>query len=88
MGLFAWALLGLIAGWLAKFVVKDGSKERGCTGLVVTMVIGIVGAAIGGWIGTQLGWGTVNDFDIRSIGLAFIGAVIVLLVLRAIRSGR
>jgi len=88
MGLIAWALLGLIAGWLAKVVVKDSSKERGCTGLVVTMVIGIAGAAVGGWIGTQLGWGTVNDFDLRSIGLAFVGAVVVLLILRAIRTGR
>jgi uncharacterized membrane protein YeaQ/YmgE (transglycosylase-associated protein family) len=50
-------------------------------------VIGIAGAAIGGWIGTQLGWGTVQGFDLRSLALAVLGSVLLLLVLRAL-SGR
>jgi uncharacterized membrane protein YeaQ/YmgE (transglycosylase-associated protein family) len=51
---------------------------------VVTIIIGIIGAAVGGLIGSALGWGTVNDFDIRSFALAFVGAVAVLLVWGAI----
>ena len=49
------------------------------------MVLGIVGAAIGGWIGTQLGWGSISGFDLRSLALSVAGAVTFLLVLGAIR---
>ncbi len=86
MGILAWLLLGLIAGGLAHLIV--GREGRGgCTGLIIIIVVGLVGAVIGGFIGTALGWGEVDDFDLRSIGLAFIGACVFLLVLRAI-SGR
>jgi uncharacterized membrane protein YeaQ/YmgE (transglycosylase-associated protein family) len=86
MGLLSWLLLGIIVGALAQWVVPI-RRAGGCTGCVVTIAIGLGGAAIGGFIGTQLGWGSVDRFDIRSILLAFLGAVILLLLLRAI-SGR
>ena len=85
MGLLGWVVLGLIAGWLAQVVTKERAGS-GCRGLVVTTVIGIGGAAIGGFIGTALGWGEVNSFDIRSLLLAFLGAVLLLLALGAVRS--
>uniref|UniRef100_A0A7C2P3L1 GlsB/YeaQ/YmgE family stress response membrane protein n=1 Tax=Schlesneria paludicola TaxID=360056 RepID=A0A7C2P3L1_9PLAN len=81
MSLLAWIVMGLLAGWLAKFVLPG--RQPG--GLIVTMIIGIVGAAIGGWIGTQLGWGSIAGFELRSLGLAVLGAVVFLLVLSAIR---
>ncbi|MGD9932133.1 MAG: GlsB/YeaQ/YmgE family stress response membrane protein [Dehalococcoidia bacterium] len=87
MGLLGWLVLGLLAGWLAQLVTKESTGKGGCTGLVLTTVVGIVGAAVGGFVGTVLGWGTVNDFDARSLLLAFIGAVVVLLVLGAVRGG-
>lgn len=86
MGLLAWVALGLIAGFLAQLVVGGPKgKPGGCSGLIVTIVIGLVGAVVGGFIGVQLGWGDVNDFDLRSIGLAALGAILVLLVLQAIQ---
>ena len=85
MGILAWLVLGLIAGALAQFVTRQDPGGGGCLGIIVTIVVGLVGAAIGGFIGTALGWGDVNDFDLRSIALAFVGAVLVLLVLGAIR---
>lgn len=85
MGIIAWLALGLIAGALAQFVTKERAAGGGCTGLLVTIVVGLVGAVVGGFIGTALGWGEVNDFDLRSIALAFVGAVLVLLVLGALR---
>lgn len=85
MGILGWLVLGLVAGWLAQMVTKESTGKSGCSGLVLTAVVGIIGAAVGGYIGTALGWGTVNDFDVRSLVLAFIGAVVVLLVLGAIR---
>jgi len=81
-----WVLLGLVAGTLAKFLVP-GRDPSGC---IVTIVLGIVGAFIGGWIGTRLGWGRVaaGSFDFRSIAIATAGAIILLLVGRALRKQR
>ena len=74
-----------IAGLLAQFVTRESAGQGGCLGIIVTIVVGLAGAAVGGLIGSALGWGGVNDFDIRSILLAFAGAVLVLLVLGALR---
>jgi uncharacterized membrane protein YeaQ/YmgE (transglycosylase-associated protein family) len=78
-----WILLGLVAGTLAKFLVP-GRDPSGC---VVTIVLGIVGALLGGFIGTRIGWGTVTtgSFDFRSIGLATLGAIVLLLLGRVVR---
>ncbi|MEO5590178.1 MAG: GlsB/YeaQ/YmgE family stress response membrane protein [Gemmatimonadaceae bacterium] len=78
-----WILLGLIAGTMAKFLVP-GRDPSGC---IVTIVLGIVGAFIGGFAGTRLGWGTVTAgaFDFRSIGLATLGAIVLLLAGRMVR---
>lgn len=81
LSVLGWILMGLLAGWLARFIMPG--SQRG--GLLVTMIIGIVGAAIGGWVGTQLGWGSVNDFDLKSLGLAVLGGVVLLMVLSALR---
>ena len=78
-----WILLGLVAGSLAKFLVP-GRDPSGC---IVTILLGIIGAFIGGWIGTRVCWGTVTtgSFDFRSIALATIGAIVLLLLGRLIR---
>jgi uncharacterized membrane protein YeaQ/YmgE (transglycosylase-associated protein family) len=79
-----WILLGLVAGTLAKFLVP-GRDPSGC---IVTIVLGIVGAFIGGWLGTRFfGWGTVSagHFDFRSIGIATAGAIVLLLLGRLVR---
>jgi uncharacterized membrane protein YeaQ/YmgE (transglycosylase-associated protein family) len=81
MSIFGWIVMGLLAGWVAKALVPG--RQPG--GWIVTTVIGIVGAALGGWIGTQLGWGSITGFDLRSFGLALVGGVVFLLVLGAIR---
>jgi uncharacterized membrane protein YeaQ/YmgE (transglycosylase-associated protein family) len=83
MGIISWIILGFIAGMLARWLTP-GSGPQGC---LITSVLGIAGAAIGGWMGTQLGMGTVTGFDIRSLFLAVIGSV-VLLVAYAQLSGR
>jgi uncharacterized membrane protein YeaQ/YmgE (transglycosylase-associated protein family) len=80
MGVITWIFFGLVVGAIAKFFMP-GDDPGGC---VVTILLGIVGAAVGGAIGAQLGWGTINDFSLHSIGLAVMGAVIVLLGYRAI----
>ena len=78
-----WILLGLVAGTLAKLLVP-GRDPSGC---IVTIVLGIVGALIGGYLGTRFGWGhvTAGEFDFRSVALATLGAIVLLLLGRLVR---
>ena len=84
MGILAWIVVGLIAGFLASRVMKG----RG-SGLVGDLVLGVVGALLGGFLASVLLKipDAVNGINVTSIIVAFIGAVIVIALLRAI-SGR
>ena len=81
MGIFSWILLGLLAGILAKFIMPG--KDEG--GFVVTTLLGIAGAFIGGWIGSIVGLGTVGEFSLGSLTTAVIGALVRLFVYRGIK---
>lgn len=81
MGIFSWILLGLLAGILAKFIMPG--KDEG--GFVVTTLLGIAGAFIGGWIGSIVGLGTVGEFSLGSLTTAVIGALVLLFVYRGIK---
>ncbi len=78
MGIFSWILLGLIAGVLAKWIMPG--EDPG--GIIVTILIGIAGAFLGGFAGTQLGIGPVDGVNLISIGLAMAGALVLLLAYR------
>jgi uncharacterized membrane protein YeaQ/YmgE (transglycosylase-associated protein family) len=84
-----WILLGLVAGALAKFLVP-GRDPSGC---IITILLGIAGAFIGGWLGTFFGWGRITQgtLNLRSIGIATAGAALLLVVGRLVvgrRRGR
>ncbi|HNU76728.1 MAG: GlsB/YeaQ/YmgE family stress response membrane protein [Prolixibacteraceae bacterium] len=81
MGILYWILLGLIVGALARLIVPG--KQPG--GIIVTIILGIVGAFLGGWIGTLLGLGSVNGFNLTSILLATGGAIIIILIYNALK---
>jgi uncharacterized membrane protein YeaQ/YmgE (transglycosylase-associated protein family) len=81
MGILSWIVVGLIAGMLAKFLLPG--RDPG--GLIMTTVIGIVGGLLGGWIGTTQGWGGVSGIDLRSIGLAILGSLVLLILFRIVR---
>ncbi len=75
MSILGWIILGLISGFIAsKLVNKSGE------GILLDIVLGIVGAAVGGWIFTSLGSAGVTGFNIYSMFVAVIGAVVVLAV--------
>ena len=76
MGILSWILLGFIAGGLAKFILP-GKQPGGC---LLTIIIGIVGASIGGFLGSFLGLGKVESFDLGGIFIATMGAIVLLLV--------
>lgn len=84
MGILSWILLGLVAGAIAK-ALHPGRDPQGC---IVTMIIGIVGAVVGGWVATMLGWGTVNGFNLYSILVAVAGAVLALAIYTAVTRRR
>ena len=85
MSILAWLVLGLIAGFLASRVMGGGGY-----GLIGDIIVGIIGAFIGGFIFSRLtGNGDpVNNIDIGSIFVAFIGACILIALLRAVSGGR
>jgi uncharacterized membrane protein YeaQ/YmgE (transglycosylase-associated protein family) len=82
MGLLAWIVLGLIAGAIASFLVGGGF------GLIEMIILGVIGAVVGGFLAQQLGYGSVSGLDLTSIVIATIGAVLVIVVVRALRGGR
>ena len=81
MGILAWIVVGVVAGFLAKMVMPGTRDEPG--GFLGTMLLGIVGAVIGGWVwNLVLGKPGATGIDIGSIFVAFVGSVIVISVLR------
>jgi uncharacterized membrane protein YeaQ/YmgE (transglycosylase-associated protein family) len=85
MGVLSWIVVGLIAGWLAGVVVRGGGF-----GLLGNIVVGIVGALIGGFLAGALFNvpDAVNGFNLTSILVAFLGAVILILIVRAVTPRR
>jgi uncharacterized membrane protein YeaQ/YmgE (transglycosylase-associated protein family) len=81
MGIASWIVLGLVAGVLAKLLMPG--RDPG--GIIVTTVLGVAGALVGGFIGTQLGFGNISGFDFRSLAIAVGGAILLLYLHRALR---
>jgi uncharacterized membrane protein YeaQ/YmgE (transglycosylase-associated protein family) len=80
MSIFAWIILGLIAGFIgSKLVNKRGD------GLFLDIILGIVGAVVGGWLFNRFGAVGVTGLNLYSLLVAVIGAVVVLLVYHALR---
>ncbi|EGT3573682.1 GlsB/YeaQ/YmgE family stress response membrane protein [Citrobacter amalonaticus] len=82
MGIIAWIVFGLIAGVIAKLIMpgRDGG------GFILTCILGIVGAVVGGWLATMFGiGGTISGFNLHSFLVAVVGAIVVLLVFRLVR---
>ena len=81
MGILSWIVLGLVVGVIAKFLMPG--KDPG--GLIMTVLLGIAGAFIGGYVGTFLGIGAVTGFSLVSLGLATGGALLLLFLFRMFR---
>jgi uncharacterized membrane protein YeaQ/YmgE (transglycosylase-associated protein family) len=81
MGILSWIVMGLIVGVLAKVIMPG--KDPG--GLIVTILLGIAGAFLGGYVGSALGLGTVTGFNMGSLLIAIGGAVLLLILYRVIK---
>jgi uncharacterized membrane protein YeaQ/YmgE (transglycosylase-associated protein family) len=82
MGILAWIVLGLLAGWLAGLLMKGGGY-----GIIGDIILGIIGALVGGFITSNLMGVDVSGFNITSLVIATFGAIVVIAISRAV-SGR
>ena len=83
MSILTWIVLGLVAGWLAGMFMKGGGY-----GIIGDIVLGIVGALLGGWISSAVfGW-DVTGFNLSSVLIAFVGACILIAIYRAVAGTR
>jgi uncharacterized membrane protein YeaQ/YmgE (transglycosylase-associated protein family) len=80
MSIIAWIILGLIAGFIASKIVNHRGE-----GVILDIVLGIVGAIIGGWVMTEFGREGVNGFNLYSMLVAIGGAILVLVIYHAVR---
>jgi uncharacterized membrane protein YeaQ/YmgE (transglycosylase-associated protein family) len=80
MSIIAWIILGLIAGFIASKIVDHHGQ-----GLILDIVLGIIGAIVGGWIMAFFGHEGVTGFNLYSILVAIGGAVVLLVVVNAVR---
>lgn len=79
MGILLWIIFGALVGWVASMIMKTGG------GLLWDIVVGIVGAVIGGFLMNMLGYGDVNGFNLYSFLVALLGACILIAIVRAVR---
>ncbi|MEC4718578.1 MULTISPECIES: GlsB/YeaQ/YmgE family stress response membrane protein [Noviherbaspirillum] len=86
MNFIIWIIVGGILGWLASIVMRTDASQ----GMLLNVIVGIVGALLGGWLLAPLfGTGTINqnDFSISSLLVSFLGAVILLAIVNLLRRG-
>lgn len=86
MNFIIWLVIGGVLGWLASLVMKTDAQQ----GMILNIVVGIIGALLGGWLLAPLfGTGTINqnDFSIGSLLVSFLGAVVLLAVVNLLRRG-
>jgi uncharacterized membrane protein YeaQ/YmgE (transglycosylase-associated protein family) len=83
MSIIGWIILGLIAGWIGSHIVDNGGK-----GPLMDMVLGIIGALVGGAIFSALGAVPVTGFNLWSLFVAVVGSVVILVIYHAILGRR
>jgi uncharacterized membrane protein YeaQ/YmgE (transglycosylase-associated protein family) len=83
MGIIVWLVMGGIVGWIASMIMGNNARQ----GIILNVVVGIVGAMLGGWlIGPLLGAGSINDgITVMSFVVSLIGAVLLLAILNLFR---
>lgn len=87
MNLIIWLVVGGLIGWVASMIMRTDGQQ----GILLNVVVGIVGALIGGWfLSPLIGAGTINqnDFSIAGLGVSLLGAIILLAIVNLFRRGR
>lgn len=79
MGIILWIIFGALVGWIASMIMKSDQ------GILMDIIVGIIGAVLGGWIMSYFGQTGVTGFNIWSFIVALIGAIILIWIVRALR---
>jgi uncharacterized membrane protein YeaQ/YmgE (transglycosylase-associated protein family) len=86
MNFIIWLVVGGLIGWVASMIMRTDAQQ----GVILNVVVGIVGALLGGWfLAPMFGTGTINqnDFSVAGLGVSLLGAVILLAIVNLIRRG-
>ncbi len=86
MNFIIWLVVGGLIGWVASMIMKTDAQQ----GVILNVVVGIVGALLGGWfLAPMFGTGTINqnDFSIAGLGVSLLGAIILLAIVNLVRRG-
>ena len=86
MNFIIWLIVGGLVGWVASMIMRTDGQQ----GLILNIVVGIVGAFLGGWLlAPMFGTGTINqnDFSIAGLGVSLLGAIILLAIVNLVRRG-
>lgn len=86
MNLIIWLIVGGVLGWLASILMKTDGQQ----GVILNVVVGVVGAMVGGWLlSPMVGAGTINqsNFSLPALGVSLVGAVILLAIVNLLRRG-
>ncbi len=83
MGIIGWIILGGLAGWVASMIAKTDKSM----GIFANIIVGVIGAAIGGFVFSLVGGSGVTGFNIYSFIVALVGALILLWLIRLVRHG-
>ncbi len=83
MGIITWIIFGALAGWIASMIAGT-NKEQGAIG---NIIVGILGAFLGGMIARAAGIGDITGFNLGSFLIALVGAVVLLFIYKAVRGG-
>lgn len=81
MSLLLWIIFGGVAGWIASLVMGTDAQQ----GIILNIVVGIIGASLGGWLFRFFGESGVSGFNLYSFIVAIVGAVVLIAIVRAIR---
>lgn len=84
MGIILWIIFGALAGWIASMLVKTDSQQ----GFIGDVILGIIGAVVGGFVFNLLGASGVDGFNLYSLFVAVVGAIIVVFIGRTLLGGR
>ena len=80
MGIIIWIIFGGLVGWIASLIMKTEGQ-----GIILDIVVGIVGAVIGGWLMSFFGQSAVTGFNFYSFLVAVLGAVVLIAIVKALR---
>ena len=80
MGILSWIIFGAIAGWIASMIMGR-NNQQGC---LMNIIVGVIGASIGGFVMSLFGYGDVSGFNLYSFGVAVLGAVILLFIVNLV----